>query len=196
MFSVLLMLLFLKCIGLVFLWNYSFNQTKVTFVTGPAKIDYVSAKIADFSVSIFRTEDISYRKIYVFNHPLFKLLNLLLRRYVMSGIIQVVTRPQVQTYHQPVYSRWVLSWLVPHWHTCFNYQSLLASFHWTGLVQMFLFTINQFDIKIMERIIHYQFVHALESHNLLSDFQFSFCHKCSIVSPSTGCSWLGWITWL
>ena len=133
-------------------------------------------------LSIFRTEDISYRKIYAFNHPLFKLLNLLLRRYVMSGIIQVVTRPVVQTYHQPVYSRWVLSWLVPHWHTCFNYQSLLASFHWTGLVQTFLFTINQFDIKIMERMIHYQFVHALESHNLLSDFQFSFCHKCSIVS--------------
>ena len=37
-------------------------------------------------------------------------------------------------------------------------------------------------VKIMERIIHRQLVHALESHNLISDCQFGFRHKRSSVS--------------
>ena len=44
-----------------------------------------------------------YRKIYPFNHPSSKLLNLMLRKYVMSCETSVVARPVV------AYSGWVLS---------------------------------------------------------------------------------------
>ena len=50
-----------------------------------------------------------YRKIYPFNHASSKLLNLMLKKYVMSCETSVVARPVVQIYCLPAYSGWVLS---------------------------------------------------------------------------------------
>ena len=153
---------------------------------------------------------LSYRKIYSFNHLLFKLLNLMLRRYVMSYEIWVVTRPVVQTYYQPVYSRWVLNLLLLRWHTCFNYHSLLANFLWTGLVQtLFLFTklkrrltfnhpinVTSNVVKIMERIISpiklWRVTICLMTARLPVQFSSQAFYS---ISPSTRSWWLDWITW-